>query len=316
MANLFYADMHCDTITSCLNRGQELSSFSGHINTVKLHSAGCAAQCFAIFTDGENAEKDFFSALAFYRRSLKSNTEILHPALASSDLETARRQNKTASVLTVENLAFLGGDVTKIPSLRRAGVRMASLVWNHPNQFAYPNLIWNGGAPQFGRREKRGLTRSGKEAVAALADSKIVIDVSHLSDGGVEDILSMVKTPVVASHSNCAAVKNVSRNLTDGQIKKIADHGGVVGVNFCADFVGDDLLPCLLAHIKRIISVGGEDAAAIGSDFDGIPTPRGMESCEKIPFLFDYLTRGGVSRRAAEKFAYGNFARVFREVVG
>ncbi len=108
---------------------------------------------------------------------------------------------------------------------------------------------------------------------------------------------------------------DVSRNLTDGQIRLLADCGGVVGVNFCKDFLGmgttaRDTLEEASLHIKHIIKVGGEDVIALGSDFDGIPAPAGLEDCTKIQSLFEFLLNNGISSAVLEKISYKNAARV------
>ncbi len=157
----------------------------------------------------------------------------------------------------------------------------------------------------------------GRAAVEELDRLKIIIDISHLSDGGADEILRGRKIPIVASHSNACAVCGVSRNLTDGQIKAVADCGGVIGINFCADFLGEeDAFSAVMRNIKHIIKVGGEDSVAIGSDFDGIPTTENLEDCTRMPALFEFLERSALSPRVIEKFAYKNFLRVFKEVCG
>ncbi len=204
--------------------------FSGQVNIRKLTASGCGAQCFALFTDGENAEEDFKKFLAFYGAQIEKHPR-LQPVLRRGDVERAVESGKIGAVLTVENLGFLNGGVSGIAALKAAGVKMASLVWNSANAYAYPNLKFKDGAPDIAARESRGLTAAGRAAIEELNKNGVICDISHLSDGGAEDVFALSELPVVASHSNCAAVCNVSRNLTDGQIKKIADSGGLVGLN-------------------------------------------------------------------------------------
>lgn len=310
-----YVDLHCDSLTACLDGGEDLYDFSGHVSLEKLKKSGCAMQCFAIFTDGAGAEEKFQRALALYQSYLKRG--YLHPVLNFSDYVRARRAGRIASLLTVENLGFTHGDVSRIAALRDCGVRMASLVWNRANEYARPNLVFCGGVPLWESREKRGLTERGRRAVEELNRNRIILDVSHLSDGGVEEALALSRYPVVASHSDCNTVCPVCRNLTDEQIKKIADRGGVIGVNFHRRFVGGgEIFEGLLRHIRHVVSVGGEDAVALGSDFDGIPTVEGMENCLRLQPFFSFLTAHGLPRRVLEKMAERNFLRVLREVVG
>lgn len=311
--------MHCDSVTVCCESGGDMRSFTGQVSFEKLKRAGCLLQCFALFTEGENAAKDFEKFLAFYNAQLSLCPDIL-PVESYSDIEIAKKTGKIAAVLTVENLGFTGGDLSYIARLKKAGVKMASLVWNNANRYAYPNLVMRGGQPQFKEGCSDGLTELGKEAVSLLNENKIIIDISHLSDGGAEDILALSAAPVVASHSNCRSVCDVSRNLTDGQLKKLADKGGVAGLNFCYDFITSDddadVFECLFRHYLHAVNCGGEDLPALGSDFDGIPPYDKMRDCTFVIKLLEYFKSRGVKSGALEKLAYGNFLRVFKEVVG
>ncbi len=311
-----FVDLHCDSVTVSCNADSDFTAFKGQVNIGKLKSSGCAAQCFALFTQGENAAADFERFAAYYNAQTAVNPDIL-PVERFSDIEKAEKEGRIAAILTVENFGFLKGDISGIKRLAALGVKMASPVWNFANDFAYPNLIFKGNMPDFSAREMRGLTDLGKAAVEELNANRIIIDVSHLSDGGVEDALALSKVPIIASHSNCAAVCNVSRNLTDGQIKKIADKGGVIGLNFCRDFVGgESAFEALYQHLKHLINIGGEDVTALGSDFDGIPPYDEIYDCTFVQSLLRYFADRGISEKQLEKLAWLNFHRVFKEVVG
>lgn len=315
MAEMTYVDLHCDTLTACVAVGGRLKDCALQTNLEKLKRSRCAAQCFAIFTQGEGAAQAYESALAAFRREVEEGG--IFPLLRAGDFRRCAQTGQIGAILTVENLGFVGEDFQKIDQCYRAGVRMASLVWNYENGLAYPNLKFCGERPLFCEREERGLKPSGRRALEICDELGIIFDVSHLSDGGAREVLRGRKIPVVASHSNAAAVCNVSRNLTDGLIRMIADCGGVIGVNFCADFVGNsDIFAGLSAHIAHLIRVGGEDVIALGSDFDGIPAPRGLEDCTRVPRLFERLAEEGFPPRALEKLARENFMRVFAEVCG
>lgn len=305
-----YIDMHCDTLTVCGGEDGFLRG-NGQCSVQKLMKSGCAAQCFAVFTEGGDSAYEYF---LLYDKILKGHGDLLCPVLCFDDLSRAEKEGKLGCILTVENLGFLDSP-RNIPELSCFGVKMASLVWNHENQFAYPNMILKNGMSRFDLRESRGLKRLGFETVEMLDSCKIIVDISHLSDGGVTDILRGRKTPIVASHSNCSEICNVSRNLTDNQLKKIADCGGIVGVNFCTEFVGGEVIGGTLSHILHIIDVAGEDTAALGSDFDGISAPEGMEDCTKIAALFERLCEK-IPPRVLEKVVRGNFLRVFKEICG
>ena len=290
-----YIDLHCDSATVCFDRGYSLADGATHVNLKKLNESGCAAQCFAVFTDGENAPDKFEKYLNYFTASVRQNNLTLVDCY--DKLIFCARSEKAGAILTVENLGFTGGDMQKITVLKDKGVLMASLVWNNENCFAGSKL-----------KDK------GREAASLLDSLKIIIDVSHLSDAGTDEILKNRKIPVVASHSNARSVCDVPRNLTDKQIKAVADCGGVIGVNFCKKFLGRGVaFACVKKHIAHIINTGGEGVAAFGGDFDGIPTVRGLEGCEKMPALIGYLA-DAFGARIADKLCFENFARVLKEV--
>ena len=306
-----YIDLHCDSATVALDRGYPLANNCLHVNLDKLREADCAAQCFAIFTDGENARTSFEKYLNFFLASVKLNGLTL---VDSFRCLISPHQSIPKVILTVENLSFTGGDLGQIAALKDKGFLMASLVWNNENDFAYPNLIFKDGVPDFSKSERRGLKEKGRQAVELLDSLKIIVDVSHLSDGGTDEILNNRKIPLVASHSGAREICPVARNLTDSQIKKIADCGGVIGINFCKDFLGGgEPFELVLRHLKHMIKTGGEGVVAFGSDFDGIPTVRGLEGCEKMPALIEYL-EGEIGRSITQKLCFENFARVLKEV--
>ena len=310
-----YIDLHCDTVTACCDDGQSIFENSLQTDVKRLKESGCLAQCFAIFTEGETAFQDFERYLSFYLDELKKYPDKILPVNSYDDLQKCVSSGILGGVLTVESLSFIGSDLTKISRLSKIGVKMASLVWNTENLLARPNLTFKDGVPQFSERSEKGLTDLGFQAVEELDRNKIIVDISHLSDGGVEDILRNRRIPIVASHSNAERICNVSRNLTDGLIKKIADCGGVIGVNYCADFLGGEIFESVARHISHIINVGGEDCVALGSDFDGIPAPDGLEDCSKMKKLLDFL-EGRIGVTNLEKLTHLNFERVFKEICG
>ncbi|MDE7306479.1 MAG: membrane dipeptidase [Clostridia bacterium] len=308
-----YVDLHCDALTAAGEK--DLTDASLQAGLKKLKNGECAVQCFAIFTQGDGAALCAEQRLSYFAEQMQKFGKDVLPVRQYFDFAYCLNSGITGAVLTIENLGFIGDDLKKIEKLAASGVKMASLVWNFENSLAYPNLKFDGGKPLFSAREDRGLKPLGKQAVEVLDGAKIIIDISHLSDGGAYDILEGRKIPIVASHSNAAAVWPVCRNLTDELIKKIADCGGVVGVNYCKDFLGEgETFDCVLRHINNMIKVVGEDLIALGSDFDGIPAPPDLEDSTKVPYLLSYLSDNGISGKLLEKLCYKNFARVFREV--
>lgn len=319
-----YIDLHCDTLTECTKNGESLNENTLQTSFKKLEKGGALAQCFAVFTQAKTpreaeqiAERNF----GYYAHMLELHKKSVLSVTRGKDFSLCERDKKLGCILTVENLGFIDTDLTKLKALKQRGVCMASLVWNEENALARPNLIFKDGLPQFKERNPHGLTGLGKAAAEELDRLKIIIDISHLSDGGADDLLKNRKIPLVASHSNAAEVCNVSRNLTDLQIKKIADCGGVVGINFCKDFLCEEgeifnAFDAVYRHISRVLAVGGEDVLAFGSDFDGIPAYHELKDCTRMPALLNYLNLKGVKSSILEKMCCRNFIRVFTDVIG
>lgn len=290
------ADMHCDTLTS-------RTDFKGHIRLTEMTAA---FQCFAAFTEDDSAAAYAAAKTLFYKTFSGGNFATV---TNYAELVSARKEGKTPCALTCENIGFTGGKYGNVLSLKTDGVIMASLVWNKENALAYPNVRTDD------KRESRGLKEAGRQALSALDESRIIVDISHLSDGGVEQILKNRKIPTVASHSCCNSVCKNLRNLTDEQLKLIADCGGAVGVNFYKKFLGGGVEQ-IAAHIKHIIKISGEDTPAFGSDWDGVPEGGIAVYPRNMPELLNFLQNEGISFRVLEKIAHKNFERVFKEVCG
>lgn len=268
-------------------------------------------QCVAIFTDGKNAKNDFVDYYNFYCETVKKFANRLIPVRNYADVLRCKEVGRTGVMLTVENLGFLDGDADSIKRLKKCGVCMTSLVWKGENAFAYASSY------EGHKRCTKPLKPCGVAAIEALDQNKIIIDVSHLSDGGACEILKNRKTPVVASHSASDAVFEHHRNLTDGQVRKISDCGGVVGVALYDKFLGTkDVLEGATSVIMHLIDVGGEGVVALGSDFDGVPKESRTFDCCLIQRLFDCLSRNGLSERVIDLIAKENALRVINDVLG
>ena len=176
MQKINYFDLHCDTLTRCYDAGENFFNGNLHSSVKNLLLSGATAQCFAIFTEGQNAKQNFFKYLNFYFDQINKNERYLAPVVNYSQYLRAKSQGKISALLTVENLGFIGEDLSILYKLKDFGVCMASLVWNNKNSLASPNLIWQNGKPNFLKRCKQGLTDLGKQAVEILDENKIIID--------------------------------------------------------------------------------------------------------------------------------------------
>ena len=298
-----YIDLHCDARTG-----------GGVLQVTKenLRRGGCMLQCFAAFVDVRKYPRSRFTRAVSLCEKFGEmcKREGYHAVRKSSEIE----EGTINAMLTVEEGGAIEGSIEKLEMLYRCGVRMMTLTWNFENEIGAPNAEAFG-APQ----NEAGLTAFGKSAVERMKELGMIADVSHGSDRLVKDVAKVMKGPFVASHSNARAVFPHPRNLGDGEIRLIADSGGVIGLNFFADFLSTDKSAegqktALLAHAEHIIRVGGEDALAIGSDFDGIPENPYLKDPRFMPeFLGELQKKFGGD--VAEKICRKNALRVLREVL-
>lgn len=324
-------DMHCDTISALYWKRkngceEHLSANSLSIDLHKMRSGGYCLQDFAVFVNMELVADPLETALEMinlYWQELGMCGKGLAPALSWADICKNREQGKISALLTMEEGGILKGDLANLERLYRLGVRMIGLSWNYPNELGAPNLQWDSyGTPLFTSRSGEGLTEFGLEVLWEAQRLGMIVDVSHLSDGGFWDVVHHMRQPFVASHSNAQAVCGVCRNLTDEMIRALADKGGVMGVNFCEDFLcaGDErqpgmLLDAVVRHIRHIINVGGEDCCGLGSDFDGIESGQDLQTAADVEKLIRRLEQEGSSPRQIDKICRENVLRVYREIL-
>lgn len=229
----------------------------------------------------------------------------------AGEAERAKAAGKKYAFLAVEGMDAIGDDLNGIDRYADLGVRLGMLTWNGENLLA----TGAGGDPYS------GLTELGRQAVRRMGTRNIVMDVSHLNDGGFWDVMKAAEGPVVASHSNCRALCDVRRNLTDDQLRAIRDSGGVVGLNVHHAFVHADrekqTAEMLARHAAHMAEVMGVEYVACGFDFceyfgPGNEGAEGLENCSQIHNLFYWLEKLGMNKKERDMVARENFLRILR----
>jgi membrane dipeptidase len=251
-----------------------------------------------------------------YNRAMAENADIIGPVLKYEDIEKNRAAGKLSGMLTIEEGAVLKGNPYVVRSLYQLGVRMLTLTWNFENEIGYPNTIVK--AKDYDPSRHYGLKPEGIEIVREMNRVGMIVDVSHLGDDGFWDVVKYCDGPFVASHSDARAVCNHTRNMTDDMIRALADKGGVMGLNFCGDFLnpnGKSRVEDMVRHAKHIIGVGGSDILGLGTDYDGIDGDLELDHCDKMPLLAQEMERQGFSTEQIEKIFHGNVLRLYQEVL-
>lgn len=324
-------DMHCDTISALYAMEREgkpsgLRDNELHVDLQRMKEAGYLLQNFALFVNQkkcEDATEYAWRMLALYKREMADNTDLIAPVTCYTDLEKNRREGKMSALLTLEEGAILKGSPEILQKFYDAGVRMITLTWNYPNELGFPASgsatgDTAGGVSETASGIGQGLTECGKDLVKAMEALGVIVDVSHLSDAGFYDVASCTTKPFVASHSNARAICPAKRNMTDDMIRILGERGGVMGLNFYPDFLGEHTsgkLEDVVAHAKHIARVGGIDVLGLGSDFDGIDGNEDLPGAQAMPLLADALAKGGFKPSEVEKIMAGNVLRVYREVL-
>lgn len=291
-------------------------SDKGHVDLPRLSESGVDLQVFAAYIQPEyKIERALHRVMQLadrFYQMLDARKDKMALFTKVSDVYEAERTEKIAAMLSIEGGEAVEADLGILRMLHKLGVRAITLTWNERNQIA-------DGAAEG--RTKGGLTNFGVELVGEMNKLGMVVDVSHLSDTGFFDVIQTTKSPIVASHSNCRALCNHRRNLTDEMIKLLADNGGVMGMNFAPAFVDEKKdnasLERVLDHVDHIVKVVGADYVGLGSDFDGIEsTPKGLEEVTKMPYFTEGLMKRGYKEDDIVKILGGNFLRVFKKVIG
>lgn len=328
MKRLNVVDMHCDTILRTLNGEETLKETKGHLDFKRMKKGEYALQCFAMFVNLNKCDNPFEKVnimIDKYYQDISENMDIIRPVFSYQDIENNMENGIMSSLLTIEEGGVTKGHLEFLRNLYLLGVRMITLTWNFENGVGYPNIIKfkeDGKPDTTVPNTENGLTPYGIEMIKEMEKLGIIIDVSHLSDKGFYDVYEHTTKPFVASHSNCRAICNHSRNMTDDMIKKLASRGGVMGLNYCSPFVNfsDDkdnftYVKDLIKHIKHVKELVGIDYIGLGSDFDGIGDSIEMNSADKMYMLKDEMLKSGFTQEEVEKVFYKNVLRVFKEVL-
>jgi microsomal dipeptidase-like Zn-dependent dipeptidase len=233
-------------------------------------------------------------------------------AKTPADLARLKREGKRAIFLAIENGYAIGKDVRNLVRFKERGVAYITLCHNGSNDIC---------DPARGTHEHGGLSVFGREVVREMNRLGIMIDVSHVSEETLRDVLEVSEAPVIASHSSARALHDHPRNLSDDQIRAIAAHGGVVQVCFYNHFLapgGKATILDAVRHVKHVARIAGMDHVGIGSDFDGdegelLP---GCRATNELINITVELLREGFSPTDIAKIWGGNLLRVMTRVQG
>ena len=325
---MFVLDSHCDT-PSQMMRGLDIgiAGDRSQVDLPKLKAGGVDASFFALYTSADLSEDEaatkVLEMLARVYDALDVYSEQAALALTPEDALRNKEKGLISIFLGMENGSPIHKSLPLLRQFYRMGVRYMTLTHNGDNEIAdsaAQGTRWHGLSP-FGREVVDEMNRLG-----------MIVDVAHVSDETFYDVIKCSKAPIVSTHSCCRALASHRRNMTDDMIRTLADHGGVIQINFYPVFLSDLYasfyevkgekasprpgVSDVVNHIDHAVKVGGIEHVGIGTDFDGIEvTPKGLEDVSKLPKVFDQLKRKGYSEDQIELIAGKNFLRAFNDVI-
>ena len=244
-------DTHNDVTTPMANDDYDLSGTPPtpyRTSIERMKQGGMTAEFFSLYvkpwyvTHGGAARRTLDMIDSVYR-SVERHGDDLMFATSAADIRRAKQQGKIAALMGIEGGHAIENSLATLREFYRLGVRYMTLTWNNTNDWA-----------DAGRGEKKhdGLSDFGKEVVREMNRLGMLVDVSHVSDKTMSDALDISKAPIIASHSSARALTNQPRNIPDDLLRRIAQNGGVVQVNFYAAFIDAKAIEANAERSKRL----------------------------------------------------------------
>ena len=299
-------DLHCDTATELFRTGQSLTE---NDLAVSLKSASVFSpylQVMAFCADPARSDEDGWKQFLSARKNLLGD-----PAVADGRaqcLTAVGEELPPVSLLfSIEDARIFANRPERVEEAYALGVRILTPLW--------------GGVTCIGGSHDTadGLTDFGRSVIRKALALGMILDISHASVHSANEIFSLAQEanrPVIASHSNAAAICPVSRNLSDAQIRRILSSGGVIGLNFYVRFLSqkttvtiDDVIP----HIEHFLSLGASDALCLGSDMDGARMPEGLRTVGDLSILAERLLSRNYPEILVRKIFYDNAKSFLRQ---
>ncbi|NOX36551.1 MAG: membrane dipeptidase [Calditrichaeota bacterium] len=230
-------DTHCDVTMKLFHDNFDMGKRhdEGHFDLPRAFEGGLDAQFFSIYVpnrmDSLHPAKYALELIDAVYRAVEANPDKIAMAYSSEDILRLHREGKIAALMGMENGGPIEHSLALLRNFYRLGVRYITLTHSSANDISDSSTDeprWNG-LSDFGRQVVQEMNRLG-----------MLIDISHLSDAAIAQVLELSRTPVIASHSSCRALCDVPRNLPDALIRKVKQNGGVIHINFYSGFLSQE----------------------------------------------------------------------------
>ena len=261
----------------------------------------------------ENATAKANQILTQIEEMVAKNCTAVDIAYSPDDLWKLKKEGKKAIMLGIENGYAIGKDIRNVKHFCGRGVVYMTLCHNGDNDIC---------DSAKGNHEHHGVSEFGAKVIEEMNYYNIMVDLSHASEESFYDALQISKTPIVCSHSSARALCDHPRNLTDDQMRALAQAGGVAQVTLYPGFlvksdvsdVREATILDAIEHLNHMVNVMGIEHVGIGTDFDGDGGIRGCASASELINFTRHLLRERYTEEQIQMIWGGNFLRVMKKV--
>ena len=284
----------------------------GHTDIPRLRQGRVGGQFWSVYVPSSTiaegtAGRTQLEQIDIALELIRSHPEHFELARTADEVERIFGGGKIASLLGLEGGHVIENSLGTLRAFHELGARYMTLTHS-------ASIDWAGsseGPPE------NGLTDFGREVVREMNRLGMLVDLSHVSDATMSDVLDVTEAPVIFSHSSVRALTEHHRNVPDSILTRLPVNGGIIMIAFYPPFVSDNGtadLADVADHIDYVKTYVGEDHVGLGSDFDGIQVVvEGLEDVSKFPELIAELSRRGWTESQLRKLAGENILRVMRE---
>jgi len=325
------ADAHNDLLLELAHREHRLGETNVFAQTwlPLLEAGGVGLQVCPVFVDlevqPEGSLREALRQVTALHRALRENPERVAAVRTRSDLDAVERGERIGLLLALEGVEPFGYEVATTDLFWELGLRMAGLTWNRRNPFA------------DGAADSSGLSRLGRTLLGRFAELGVILDLAHASELLFRECIESYAGPVCVTHAGCRAVNDTPRNVSDEQLRELADRDGLFGLMLHPIAI-DPATPTIdrvIDHLDHAASVIGPDRVCLGADWikrlhelmpgpappDGLMPPglgvgttiEGLSGPEDYPALVEALRRRGWDGDRLEGILSANLLRFLRE---
>lgn len=224
------------------------------------------------------------------------------------ELFVNKMQGRKSVMMGIENGYAIGKDISNVERFRKRGVVYMTLCHNGDNDIC---------DSAKGNQEHNGVSEFGEKVIHEMNRTGMLVDLSHASEKSFYDALEISSTPIVCSHSSSKALCDHPRNLTDEQMRALAQRGGVAQVTIYDGFLrqgGGASIDDVMLHLNHMVDVMGVEHVGIGTDFDGDGGVSGLMSAADLINLTRRMLSDRYNEQDLELLWGGNFLRLMNEV--